>query len=108
MANVRFPACWDGVHLDSADHRSHMAYNLPRPDGSWRCPASHPISVPRLRVRLQYPVTDGQGLAFSSGPFYTLHADFLNAWTQRKLHHLVRTCLRADVNCGRINDRKGG
>jgi hypothetical protein len=25
-ARVEFPNCWDGVHLDSADHKSHMAY----------------------------------------------------------------------------------
>ena len=25
-AQVFFPSCWDGVNLDSADHKSHMAY----------------------------------------------------------------------------------
>ena len=25
---VAFPQCWDGVHLDSPDHKSHMAYGL--------------------------------------------------------------------------------
>src|SRR5262249_38669487 len=24
--HVRFPSCWDGKNLDSADHKSHMAY----------------------------------------------------------------------------------
>ena len=23
---MRMPSCWDGVNLDSADHRAHMAY----------------------------------------------------------------------------------
>ncbi len=28
QVNVRYqaPSCWDGVNLDSADHKSHMAY----------------------------------------------------------------------------------
>jgi uncharacterized protein DUF1996 len=25
-AKIIFPGCWDGANLDSADHRSHMAY----------------------------------------------------------------------------------
>lgn len=25
-AQVFFPSCWNGVDLDSADHKSHMAY----------------------------------------------------------------------------------
>lgn len=25
--HVTFPDCWDGVRLDSPDHRSHMAYS---------------------------------------------------------------------------------
>ena len=32
-AEVTFPSCWDGLNLDSADHKSHMAY--PGPDGFW-------------------------------------------------------------------------
>lgn len=26
MANQRFPTCWDGVNLDSPNHRDHVAY----------------------------------------------------------------------------------
>ncbi|TVY18698.1 hypothetical protein LARI1_G006115, partial [Lachnellula arida] len=26
MATIRFPTCWNGVDLDSADHQSHTAY----------------------------------------------------------------------------------
>jgi hypothetical protein len=25
--DVIFPDCWDGRHLDSPDHKSHMAYS---------------------------------------------------------------------------------
>jgi hypothetical protein len=37
---VFFPSCWDGVNLDSADHKSHMAY--PSLTDSGHCPPTHP------------------------------------------------------------------
>jgi hypothetical protein len=27
-ARIAFPQCWDGVNLDSPDHKSHMAYPI--------------------------------------------------------------------------------
>ncbi len=41
--HVRFPSCWDGANLDSADHKSHMAYAVGR-----RCPSTHPVPVPAI------------------------------------------------------------
>ena len=26
--SMKMPNCWDGVNLDSADHRSHVAYRM--------------------------------------------------------------------------------
>jgi hypothetical protein len=43
-ATVSFPDCWNGT-LDSADHKSHMAY---RYSGNQSCPESHPIRVPQI------------------------------------------------------------
>jgi hypothetical protein len=37
---VAFPMCWNGVDLDSADHRSHMAYPSLMDNGV--CPPTHP------------------------------------------------------------------
>ncbi|GAA3767753.1 DUF1996 domain-containing protein [Micromonospora maritima] len=47
---VQFPECWDGVRLDSPDHRSHLAY-ADRGD----CPR-HPVAVPgiTLSVNVEY------------------------------------------------------
>ena len=38
-------------------------------------------------------------LTLSSGPYYTLHADFWNTWIQAKLNQLVETCLNQHVRC---------
>ena len=96
VLRVRFPDCWDGRNLDSADHQSHMAYAARR-----RCPGSHPVAVPRLAVNVRYPIAGGAGVSLASGSAYTAHADFLNAWNQRRLRALVRRCINARGHTGR-------
>jgi hypothetical protein len=93
--HVRFPQCWDGVNLDSADHRSHMAY-LSR----GACPESHPIRVPALTAISHYAASgDPSTIALSSGGIYSGHADFFNAWDQSVLESKVAECLNAQVRC---------
>lgn len=86
---VRFPACWDGVNIDSPNHRDHMAY--PTTAG---CPASHPVVLPQLVVQVQYPPFNGSTWnqasgGYSSGPFYSVHFDFWNTWIQSRLEELT-------------------
>ena len=50
-ASLIFPSCWDGVHLDSADHKSHMAY----PASNGACPAGHPVSLPQVTFEVDFP-----------------------------------------------------
>jgi Domain of unknown function (DUF1996) len=94
--HVRFPSCWDGASLDSADHKSHMAYALGR-----RCPASHPVEVPAITQIYRYPTRGGEGFSLASGSQFSAHADFLNAGRPRALERLVDDCLNALVHCGR-------
>jgi hypothetical protein len=107
---VDFPQCWDGVHLDSPDHVSHMAYET-----ASGCPAGDPVYLPRLRLRVHFGIWDpcagarpcgpadpdtNVALSLSSGPYYTLHADFWNTWRQPALDALVAECLNGHVACG--------
>ncbi|HKC21698.1 MAG TPA: DUF1996 domain-containing protein [Gaiellaceae bacterium] len=94
--HVNFPSCWDGKHVDSADHKSHAAYPV-----RGACPASHPIAVPAISLIYRYPITGGAGVTLSSGGQYSAHADFFNAWRQGRLVSLVNTCLNAQRHCGR-------
>ncbi len=103
-AHVKFPDCWDGVSIDSPDHKSHMAYHVDDDDGDNVCPPSHPVPVPKLILRFHYPVHDGTKIMLSSGAHFTLHADFFNAWDQGSLEILVDQCINADVDCGKPND----
>lgn len=97
---VTFPDCWDGTRLDSADHRSHLAQTLRVRGALNRCPASHPVAVPSLTVRLSYRTRGGPGVRLASGSANGAHADFFNAWDPAALADLVERCLNADVHCG--------
>jgi len=91
--HVNFPECWDGRHLESANHKSHMAYAA-----AGRCPADHPVPVPALSLVYRYsaPVVDAAHTVFlSSGGQYSGHADFINAWNQHAFAQLVESCLNA-------------
>jgi hypothetical protein len=92
---LKFPDCWDGANVDSADHRSHVTYSQ---DG--RCPATHPIAMIRLVLRIQYPVDDPSRLSLASGGVETAHADFVNAWTDRSQQEQIDLCIRRRVTCG--------
>ena len=94
--HVNFPSCWDGRHLNSANHQSHMAYAV-----RGNCPASHPAALPAISLIFRYPITGGSGVTLASGGQYSAHADFFNAWNQGALNGLVNGCLNALRHCGR-------
>lgn len=50
----------------------------------------------------------GSRLAFTSGPYYTLHGDWMNGWDQAKLHALVAGCLDVNRDCGFLNTSNPG
>jgi len=92
---VTFPDCWNGRTIDSADHKSHMAYAA-----GGLCPSSHPVTVPAMSLTIRYAVRGGHGYHLSSGGPYSGHADFVNSWNERELVRLVRNCLNAGRQCG--------
>ncbi|MET7396100.1 DUF1996 domain-containing protein [Dactylosporangium sp. NPDC005572] len=91
-----FPQCWNGRDLDSADHKSHMAYPVNN-----ACPSTHPVHVPKLRQVLRYPVNgDPARIRLSSGAGFTMHGDFFNAWPQAEMERRVNDCIRPKIKCG--------
>ena len=81
---VTFPDCWDGRRLDSADHKSHMAYS-----SGGRCPASQSGRGSRAGPRHPVPGVGRRGSGARVGRRLLGHADFVNAWDQRTLAALV-------------------
>jgi hypothetical protein len=97
-----FPQCWNGRDLDSADHKSHMAYPV-----AGGCPSSHPVSVPKLRFVIRYPVSGpASQFRLSSGPGYTYHGDFFNVWPAAEMERRVRNCLNVVIKCD-VNGNHG-
>jgi hypothetical protein len=94
--HIRFPECWDGRRLDSADHKSHMAYATRA-----GCPSTHPVEVPQITQIYRYRTRGGEGFSLASGGVYSAHADFVNAWSPGALRKLVEGCLNELVHCGR-------
>ena len=94
--HIRFPECWNGRSLDSADHKSHMAYATRA-----GCPSTHPVEVPQITQIYRYPTHGGEGFSLASGGQFSAHADFVNAWKPGALRKLVDGCLNALVHCGR-------
>jgi hypothetical protein len=99
-ASLVFPSCWDGVHLDSADHKSHMAYA----SANGTCPADHPVSLPEVTFEIDFPgIAGGPDYSLASGGIYSLHGDFIADWSNRVQNALVASCLNVPHECGDMN-----
>jgi hypothetical protein len=92
---VEFPDCWNGKSLDSANHRSHMAYSR-----LGACPGRYPVAVPALELVYNYLPPSGRELMLSSGGQFSGHADFVNSWSEPALTKLVDDCLNRGRVCG--------
>jgi len=53
-ATIIFPSCWDGVNLDSPDHKSHVAYSNAGGLGTPKCPSTHPVSIPQVMYEVMW------------------------------------------------------
>jgi hypothetical protein len=101
-AQVFFPQCWDGVNLDSADHKSHMSY----PEGivynGGNCPFSHPVHTVSIFFELLYDTArfndqwvDGKHpFVFAQGDTtgFGFHGDFFNGWDVDVLQNAIDIC----------------
>lgn len=92
---LTFPPCWDGVNLDSADHRSHLSVTV---DGA--CPPSHPVAVPQLTTVIDYGLTGSQpDLEIATGALVGVHGDVFVAWADGRQETLIGRCLVATADC---------
>lgn len=110
-----FPSCWNGS-LDSADHKSHMAYP-PLPMGNGACPEDHPISVPTIFFETifdTYPFMNesGQFVLVNGDPTgYGYHGDFISGWDPVFLQQTINTCTNMSgqiTDCGLFNVTSDG
>ncbi|KAH8809333.1 hypothetical protein F5884DRAFT_858834 [Xylogone sp. PMI_703] len=100
-AETFFPSCWDGVNLDSANHKSHVAFPTNAYNGGV-CPESHPKAIYSVFYEFFYDtstVTDFNRWVWAMGDptGYGLHGDFINGWKdQNALEQAIATCQGPD------------
>ncbi|MEV6845821.1 DUF1996 domain-containing protein [Actinoplanes sp. NPDC051411] len=96
---LQFPDCWDGKHLDSPDHKAHVAYGTDR-----GCPAGHPVRIPSLTFDITYGVKgSSQGYYLSSDPAgrtaSSMHGDAFLMWDADAMNKRTEDCVRQRRQC---------
>ncbi len=116
-AIISAPSCWDGVNLDSPDHRSHVAYPGYGDWGYLKCPATHPYVIPTFTLGSWY-TTDAdlnrsgtwdktlKSWHLSSDemmggmePGSTFHTDWFGAWDDTVMAMWSANCIDKLLNC---------
>jgi len=107
-AQVFFPACWDGVNVDSPDHKSHMSYPIGNYDNG-PCPSSHPVRLISIFYEVIYSVDgfDNRWWDENQHPFvfaqgdrtgFGFHGDFINGWDVDVLQKATDECTNDSGN----------
>lgn len=101
---VDFPQCWDGINLDSPNHKDHMAFTA-----NGGCPVSHPISIPGISITVNFKIdanTDTTKWRLSSDNYatslpggYSAHADWANGWNETFMQTFIDNCLNKKLDC---------
>jgi hypothetical protein len=131
LVSTSAPQCWNGKDLDSADHRSHMAYQTAGPETNYKtqCPETHPYYIPKFTIKAAYsidPTLDRSGDRSTSRPTWhfasdrqegftrqlagtTFHADWFGAWDDEVLADWTRNCIDKLLSCndGDLGDGRG-
>jgi hypothetical protein len=110
---VAFPTCWDGVNLDSSNHRSHMAYAVIPTAAGWnKCDDAHPYMIPSIELQLYWEVdanfaagkwhlaSDEMVSGAATDPGMTFHTDYMMAWSPTVLNQIMSTCWLTWDSCG--------
>jgi hypothetical protein len=126
LTHLTFPQCWDGVNLNSTDHKSHMAY--PSGEGgnsTITCPADHPQLLPRVEFIDKIPLpADGDiskwvrasdvyavdqlgNLLPGAVRGYSMHGDWMNGIKPELLKLWEMNCYKARADCGSWTDGAG-
>jgi hypothetical protein len=95
MYQLVFPDCWDGVHLDSPDHKAHVAYTY-----TGTCSGAFPIAIPSTSFVIAYPTAgSADGFQLSSRMASSMHGDAFFAWDNAAMGHRVKDCVVQKAKC---------
>jgi hypothetical protein len=96
---LQFPDCWDGKHLDSPNHKDHVAFGDDK-----GCPAGHPVRIPAITFDIQYGAkgtkagyylsSDKVGKSASS-----MHGDAFVVWDVKAMNKRTKECVQQRRTC---------
>jgi hypothetical protein len=100
---LQFPPCWDGIHLDVADHGSHMDYMT-----NGKCDAKHPYLIPTFLLSMAYNIKEGDDTtlwSLSSDAIdatkprgWSIHADWFGAWDPEARDRWYPHCINGHLS----------
>ncbi|MEU9194028.1 DUF1996 domain-containing protein [Streptomyces hundungensis] len=99
VRTFHFQSCWDGKNIDSANHRTHVAFA----DKAGACPAGFK-AIPQLVQRIVYDLPAKAG-AFAVDSFpeqlhkpVTDHGDFIDVFSDQLMRKVV-DCVNSGRSC---------
>jgi hypothetical protein len=111
VQEIYFPQCWDGVNLDSPDHKSHMSYPVRTTQWPYtsQCPSSHPIALVEITFNIAYTVPSpgaAKSWRLSSDVYdrslpggYSSHGDWFNGWKKEVSDTWNAACVQTRSDC---------
>ncbi|GAA2580611.1 hypothetical protein GCM10010399_07950 [Dactylosporangium fulvum] len=103
---MQFPDCWDGKHLDSPNHKDHVAFGAGN-----ACPPSHPVKIPAITFDIQYGAkgtpegyylsSDKEGKSASS-----MHGDAFVMWDVDTMNKRTKNCVLQRRTCDNYGYQK--
>jgi len=114
IAEIDFPICWDGVNLDSPDHKAHVvgAHQTKVTVGGvdtypWSCPVDHPAVLPTISYNIHYAIPNAQAVGrwylssdrFPAPPGSSAHADYFFGWDTATRDNFTAHCLNEQRDC---------
>ncbi len=118
-AVISTPECWNGIDLDTSNHRSHLADMVRNVNtGQSACPRSHPYIIPQFTMGVAYSIQAGDKPELwhlSSDmmlppslrrPGASFHSDYFEAWEDDIRLRWEAACLDKMLNCsdGNLGD----
>lgn len=100
LFSMQWPSCWDGIHVDTPNHRSHMAF----PQGDNSCPEAFPNRLATISLQIFYNInqdaldghwhlsSDEMLPNWTSAKGSTGHMDYFEAWDPTTIHLMHTQC----------------
>ena len=98
---MQTPNCLDNAHFNDPSGINDTPFTTYAFQSGGTCPTGY-LPLPSVRIEVKYPAgVDGRGtITLSSGPYYTMHADWFNGWDHNTLDDFVQNCINTNTDCG--------